>query len=205
MNTPDTGAYALLDAIPQPDASTIERLHARLVREATREGVLDLEYRTLDSPIGQLLLAATDRGIVRIAFEREDHHVVLEHLAGSVSPRILRGTSRLDAAAAQLDEYFARRRRHFDLPLDLQLARGFRRTVLDHLRDLGYGSTASYSAIASAAGNPAAVRAVGTACATNPLPIVIPCHRVVRRDGKIGEYLGGTDAKRALLAMESAR
>ena len=205
MNTPDTGASALLDAIPHPDSSTIGRLHARLVGEATRDGVLDLAYRTLDSPIGQLLLVATERGIVRIAFEREDHHIVLEHLATSISPRILQGTNRLDPAASQLDEYFARRRHDFDLSLDLQLARGFRRTVLDHLRELRYGSTASYSTIASAAGSPAAVRAVGTACATNPLPIVIPCHRVVRRDGKIGEYLGGTDAKRALLAMESAR
>ena len=205
MNTPDSTTSALLDAIPHPDAPTIERLHARLVLEATRDGVLDLAYRTLDSPVGQLLLVATEQGVVRIAFEREDHHVVLEHLATSISPRILRGTSRLDEAAAQLDEYFALRRRQFDLPLDLQLARGFRRTVLDRLRDLRYGSTASYSAVASAAGSPSAVRAVGTACATNPLPIVIPCHRVVRRDGTIGEYLGGTDAKRALLAMESAR
>jgi methylated-DNA-[protein]-cysteine S-methyltransferase len=203
MNAPD-GTSASLDAIPHPDASTIEQLHARLVLEATRSGVLDLAYRTLDSPIGQLLLVATEQGVVRIAFEREDHHVVLEHLAASISPRILRGTNRLDAAAAQLDEYFAQRRRQFDLALDLQLARGFRRTVLDHLRELRYGSTTSYSTIASAAGSPAAVRAVGTACATNPLPIVIPCHRVVRRDGTIGEYLGGTDIKRALLAMESA-
>lgn len=195
----------LLEAIPRPDAPTIARLHARLVADAENEGVLDLGYRAVDSPIGRLLLVATQQGIVRIAFEREGHHVVLEQLAASISPRILHGTSRLDAAAAQLDEYFAGRRREFDLSLDLQLARGFRRRVLDHLRDLRYGTTATYSTIASAAGSPTAVRAVGTACATNPLPIVIPCHRVVRRDGTIGQYLGGTDTKRALLEMESTR
>lgn len=198
-------ADELFAAIPHPEEPTIEQLHSRLVTAAENEGVLDLGYRAIDSPIGRLLLVATPQGIVRIAFEREDHDAVLERLASSISPRILRGTRRLDAAAAQLDDYFDGRRRQFELDLDLRLARGFRRTVLDHLCHLDYGTTATYSSIAAAAGNPSAVRAVGTACATNPLPIVIPCHRVVRRDGTIGEYLGGTETKRALLAMESAR
>jgi len=142
--------------------------------------------------------------LVRIAFDLEDHSVVLARLADEISPRILRSPRRLDAAAAQLDEYFAGRRRHFDMPVDLQLAHGFRRTVLNHLREIGYGTTASYAAIAAAAGSPAATRAVGSACATNPLPVVVPCHRVVRSDGSIGQYLAGTEVKQALLDMEAA-
>jgi methylated-DNA-[protein]-cysteine S-methyltransferase len=205
MTTRPDASTALLDAIPQPDLDTMLRLHARLERDASREGVLDIGYRTIDSPIGSLLLAATDVGLVRIAFEREGHDVVLARLASTVSPRVLRNARRLDAAVAQLDQYFSGQRRRFDLPIDLQLAHGFRRTVLDRLRDVVYGTTVTYATLAAAAGSPAAVRAVGTACASNPLPVVIPCHRVVRTDGTIGQYLGGTDTKRALLAMESPR
>ncbi len=180
-----------------------QRLHSRLVDEAERDGVLDVSYRTIDSPVGSLLLAATAEGLVRIAFDREDHDVVLTRLATELSPRILRAPHRLDAAATQLDEYFSGRRRTFDVPIDLQLAHGFRRTVLTHLRDIAYGETASYAMVAEASGSPAAVRAVGSACANNPLPLVVPCHRVVRSDGSIGQYLGGTEAKQALLAMEA--
>jgi methylated-DNA-[protein]-cysteine S-methyltransferase len=158
----------------------------------------------VDSPFGALLLAATTHGLVRIAFALEGHDTVLARLAETISPRILQDPKRLDHASMQLDEYFAGRRHTFELPLDLRLSHGFRRNVLAHLRDIGYGQTASYAAVAAAAGSPAAVRAVGSACATNPLPIVVPCHRVVRSDGTIGQYLGGTETKRALLAMESA-
>jgi len=121
-----------------------------------------------------------------------------------VSPRVLRAPARLDAAARELDEYFAGRRRQFGLPLDFQLSRGFRLAVLTHLREIDYGTTESYAVVAAAAGSPAAVRAVGTACATNPLPVVVPCHRVVRSDGSIGQYVGGPGAKQALLALEAA-
>ena len=182
---------------------TERRLHTRLVDEAERDGVLDVSYRTVDSPVGSLLLAATPEGLVRVAFDREDHDAVLARLAAEISPRILLAPHRLDGAATQLDEYFGGRRRTFDVPIDLQLAHGFRRTVLTHLRDIAYGETASYAMVAAASGSPAAVRAVGSACANNPLPLVVPCHRVVRSDGSIGQYLGGTDAKRALLAMEA--
>ena len=194
----------LLEAIALPDADTIDRLHARLVDDAERDDVLDVCYRTVDSPYGPLLLAATRDGLVRVAFALEGHDAVLANLAASISPRILQAPRRLDRAAVQLDEYFAGQRHRFELPLDLQLAHGFRRNVLVHLRDIAYATTASYAAIAAAAGSPAAVRAVGSACATNPLPIVVPCHRVVRSDGSIGQYLGGTETKRALLAMEAA-
>ena len=120
-----------------------------------------------------------------------------------MSPRILNAPQRLDDAARQLDEYFTRRRRTFDLPLDLSLTTGFRRLVLGYLPDIGYGHTASYGSVAAAVGNPRAVRAVGTACATNPLPLVVPCHRVLRSDGLIGSYLGGIQAKKTLLNLEA--
>lgn len=178
-------------------------LHSRLEREAAANGILDLAYRTLDTPIGSLLLVASEDGLLRIAFDREDHDAVLGRLAGQVSPRVLRAPARLDPVARELDEYFAGRRDAFDLPLDFRLSRGFRRDVLQQLPHIRYGRTASYAAIALAAGRPKAVRAVGTACATNPIPIVVPCHRVVRSDGTIGEYLGGTEAKRTLLRLEA--
>ena len=154
--------------------------------------------------MGSLLLATTDAGLVRVAFEREGIDAVLDDLARDVSPRILRAPGPLDAAARQLDEYFAGERRSFDLPLDLRLSHGFRRIVLGQLSRIGYGRTASYGEIAVAAGNPGAARAVGSACRTNPLPLIVPCHRVIRSDGSIGQYLGGVEAKRSLLEMESA-
>jgi methylated-DNA-[protein]-cysteine S-methyltransferase len=194
----------LLEVVALPDTDAVGRLHQRLVADAERDGLLDICYRTVDSPFGALLLAATTHGLVRIAFALEGHDTVLARLAETISPRILQDPKRLDHASMQLDEYFAGRRHTFELPLDLRLSHGFRRNVLAHLRDIGYGQTASYAAVAAAAGSPAAVRAVGSACATNPLPIVVPCHRVVRSDGTIGQYLGGTETKRALLAMESA-
>jgi methylated-DNA-[protein]-cysteine S-methyltransferase len=197
-------AAELFAAVPPLDAGDELRLHERLEDDAASAGLLDLAYRTLDTPYGQLLLVATPEGLVRVAFELEDHDVVLARLATTISPRILRSTRRLDEPARELDEYFAGERRRFDVPVDLRLSRGFRRVVLDHLRAVRYGATTSYASLAAAAGSPSAVRAVGTACATNPLPIVVPCHRVVRSDGTIGQYLGGTETKRALLAMESA-
>ena len=166
--------------------------------------MLDVAYRAIDSPVGPLLLAATEQGLIRVAFAREGHDAVLQTLADQVSPRILSAPGRLDAAARELDEYFAGRRHTFDLPLDWRLSAGFRRTVLSHLPEIGYGHTATYSAVARLAGSPKAVRAVGTACATNPLPLVVPCHRVVRSDGSMGGYRGGPDAKRTLLTLEEA-
>lgn len=185
-------------------APDVARLRDRLAIAAEAADLLDVAHRTVDSPHGPLLVAATPAGIVRLAFAGEDHDAVLDRLAASVSPRVLAAPARLDPAARQLEEYFAGRRRAFDLTLDLRLAQGFRRQVLDHLRDVPYGRTATYTAVAAAAGSPRAVRAVGSACATNPVPIVVPCHRVVRTDGTIGQYLGGTEVKRALLAMEAA-
>lgn len=198
----------LFDGAPPVDrpeeAATLDRLHQRLEADAAATGLLDVAYRTVDTPIGALLLAATEEGLVRLAFELEDFDLVLASLAAKVSPRLLAATARLDPVARQVDEYFAGSRRAFDVPLDWRLSRGFRRTVLEHLAQIGYGATESYTQVATAAGSPRAVRAVGTACATNPLPLVVPCHRVLRSDGSLGGYLGGLDAKRALLGLEAA-
>lgn len=193
----------LFDAL-DPDTATLERLHRVLERRADTENLLDVAYRTIDSPVGPLLLAATPLGLVRVAYAVEDHDAVLAGLAATVSPRILRAPRRLDAVAEQLDEYFTKRRTVFDVPIDLRLTDGFRRTVIEHLRAIGYGQRESYAAVAAAVGNPLAVRAVGSACGHNPLPVVIPCHRVVRSDGSTGQYVGGPDAKTTLLDLEAA-
>ncbi len=205
MNTrPQPQPDPLLGALPVVDEAAQQRLHQRLVAAAADEGILDVAYTTMDTPVGSLLLAATDQGLVRVAYAREDHDDVLRTLAARVSPRVLRAPARLDAVATEIDEYFAGSRRNFSLALDLRLVRGFQSAVLDHLREIGYGRTESYREVAAAAGSPKAVRAVGTACATNPLPVVVPCHRVVRADGGAGGYVGGLPAKQQLLRMESA-
>jgi methylated-DNA-[protein]-cysteine S-methyltransferase len=199
---PDDDVTALL-SVPV-HTETLNRLHRRLQREAEQAGLLDVGYTTVDSPVGKLLLAATGRGLVRVAYAREDHDRVLEVLSQKLSPRILRAPRRLEEAARELDEYFDRHRQSFDLQLDLSLSHGFRQLVQKHLPEIGYGKTRSYRQVAELVGNPKAVRAVGTACATNPLPIVVPCHRVLRTDGKLGGYIGGTEAKTALLNLEAA-
>ena len=185
------------------DRDQLRRLHVRLERDAQAGGLLDIAYRTVDSAVGPLLLAATPLGLLRVAFASEGHDSVLQNLSQRISPRILEAPTRLDPIARQLDEFFTGRRHSFDVALDWSLSRGFRRTVLEHLNtDVGYGATASYAALASLSGSPKAVRAVGTACATNPIPIVVPCHRVIRSNGTVGAYRGGPAAKRILLDLE---
>lgn len=186
---------------PLPDPA-LAALRARLVQQADDAGLVEVAYRTLDTPLGPLLLAATAQGLVRVAFEREDFDAVLAALASRVSPRVLEAPRRLDEAAVELEEYFTGTRRRFDLPLDRALSTGFREKVQRALPRIDYGSTRSYKEIAELVGSPRAVRAVGTACATNPLPIVVPCHRVLRTDGALGGYVGGLDAKTALLTLE---
>ncbi|HEY0259907.1 MAG TPA: methylated-DNA--[protein]-cysteine S-methyltransferase [Lacisediminihabitans sp.] len=193
----------LLAGTALPTAETMERLHRRLEESAERADVLDIAYTTIDSPVGTLLLAATERGLLRVAYENEDLDRVLDRLGTIVSPRILRSPGRLDAAAFEIDEYFGRTRTGFDLDLDLSLSNGFRRIVQAHLPRIPYGATESYKRVAELVGNPKAVRAVGSACATNPLPIVVPCHRVLRTDGTLGGYIGGLAAKSALLRLEA--
>lgn len=199
-HTPDE----VLSSRPTDDPPALARLRDRLAEASDLADVLDVAYRTLDTPVGRLLVAATGDGLVRVAYAREGHDAVLQALADRISPRVLRAPRRLDPVARQLEEYFTGRRTTFDLALDYRLASGFRREVLQHLREIAYGHTGSYAQVAVAAGSPRAVRAVGSACARNPLPVVVPCHRVIRSDGALGEYVGGPDAKRTLLALEGA-
>jgi len=194
--------FAALSAI---DDEVNRRLHRRLVDAANAAGLLDVAYRTIDTPVGALLLAATPKGLVRVAYASQDHDLVLEGLARDVSPRILRAPARLDGVARELEEYFAGRRRSFDVPVDRRLSRGYRRTVLEALsREVPYGQTVSYKELAERTGNPKASRAVGSAMATNPIPIVVPCHRVLRSGGALGGYGGGLDTKVWLLRHEGA-
>ena len=186
------------------DPDTLLRLRHRLGLAADAEGLLDVAYTTIDSPVGTLLLAATPKGLVRVAYDIEDHDHVLDTLAQRLSPRVLRAPTRLDVAAREFDEYFSRQRRVFNLPLDLALSKGFRQLVQRHLPEIGYGQTRTYKQVAELVGNPKAFRAVGTACATNPLPVVVPCHRVLPAHGAPGAYVGGPDAKKALLSLEAA-
>lgn len=142
---------------------------------------------------------------MRVAFASEGHDAVLDVLAAKLSPRVLRAPRRLDPVARELDEYFSGVRTDFDVPLDRSLSTGFRQTVQIELSQIPYGTTLTYRQVADRVGNPAAVRAVGSACATNPLPIVVPCHRVLRTDGSLGGYLGGLDVKSELLRLEADR
>ena len=192
------------DSDTDTDTDTLARLHLRLEREAAAADLLDVAYTVIDSPVGRLLLAATGTGLVRVAYASEDHDAVLQTLSEKLSPRVLRAPAKLDRAAREVDEYFAHRRRRFELPLDLSLSKGFRLLVQQHLPEIGYGQTRSYRDVAELVGSPRAVRAVGTACATNPLPVVVPCHRVLRTDGTLGGYIGGLEAKTTLLELEAA-
>ncbi len=177
---------------------------ARLAERAAAKGLLDVAYATTDSPVGSLLLATTPRGLVRVAFESEDSDSVLERLARELSPRVLEAPAGLDDTRRELDEYFAGARRSFDIPLDRRLSHGFRLDALKTLSRVPYGRTVTYSELADRAGRPRAQRAAGSACGSNPIPIVVPCHRVVRAGGAIGNYGGGPEVKRFLLELEGA-
>jgi methylated-DNA-[protein]-cysteine S-methyltransferase len=164
----------------------------------------ELTHTTIDTPYGPLLLAATSAGLVRVAFESEGFDQVLSSLSGRLDlPLIEAETGALADARGQLAEYLAGERDRFDVDLDLSGIDGFRRRALEVLAAIPYGETRTYRQVAEAAGNPAAVRAAGSACATNPWPVIVPCHRVLRSDGGLGGYLGGLEMKRGLLALES--
>ena len=160
-------------------------------------------YRYVDSPVGELLVAATERGVVYLAFACEESAEVLALLNNKIGPATMGTSPVLTLAAAQLDEYFAGARRTFSVPIDESLTSGFRQRVQRLLTDIPYGATTTYAQLADAAANPKAVRAVGSACARNPVPIIVPCHRVLRSDGSLGGYRGGVEAKRFLLELET--
>lgn len=178
--------------------AAIDRFKAR----AAEENLLDVTYTTADSPFGPLLLAQTRRGLVRIGLPNQDADELLVDLAERVSPRVLEAPAELDEARRELDLYFRGRLDRFDLPLDWQLSGGFRRRVLRAIDRIPYGQTRSYTEMARSAGNERAVRAAGTACGSNPIPLVVPCHRVLRTGGALGGYGGGLPMKRALLELE---
>lgn len=191
---------ATLRSTPVDEGAARAAVAAALTR-AAGEGLVDVAWAVAESPIGPLTLAATDAGIVRVGFGHEER--VLDELARTVSPRVLHLPARLDAVRRELDEYFAGQREAFDVPIDWRLSRGFRRTVLERLHaEVPFGRTVSYLELAAAAGSPRASRAVGSAMATNPIPVIVPCHRVLRSGGALGGYGGGLDAKRRLLALE---
>ena len=177
-----------------------------LTEAAAAAGLLDVAFATLDSPLGTLLLATTPRGLVRLAYlDYEDTDMVLEHLAAKVSPRVLAAPRKLDEPRRELDQYFAGARRRFELPLDWRLTHGFTRRVLQATAEVPYGATSTYKQVAAQAGSPLASRAAGNALGSNPIPIVVPCHRILHSGGGLGGYTGGLERKRLLLAVESGQ
>jgi methylated-DNA-[protein]-cysteine S-methyltransferase len=177
---------------------SIEALRQR----AAEEGLLDVAYTTADSPFGTLLLARTPQGLVRVGLPNEEPDALLVELAGRISPRVLEDPAAFDAERRELDDYFAGRRRGFDLPIDWQLSHGFLLRARQGIATIPYGETRTYTELAREAGNERAVRAAGSACSRNPIPLVVPCHRVLRSDGSLGGYAGGLGMKERLLELE---
>jgi methylated-DNA-[protein]-cysteine S-methyltransferase len=177
----------------------------RVARRAAEEGLADVVYAPVSSPFGELLLATTQRGLVRLAFPEENFDSVLERIARRVSPRIVEAPARLESARRELEEYFAGRRQRFDLALDWSLVGGpFGRKVLRVTSEIPYGGVLSYGEVAADAGSPRGSRAAGNALGSNPIPIVVPCHRVLHSGGGLGGYGGGLERKRWLLELEGA-
>lgn len=174
-----------------------------IVDAATAAGVLDVAYARLDSPVGTLVLASTPQGLARLAYVDEGQEdAVLQEIAARLSPRMLSAPARLDEPRRELDEYFSGRRRAFDVALDLRLLSDFTRRVLTATAQIPYGGVSTYKQVATAAGSPRGSRAAGNALGSNPLPIVLPCHRVVHSSGGLGGYTGGLERKRTLLGIE---
>lgn len=188
----------------------LDRAVQGLLARAERDGLIDVAYATVDSPFGELLVARTDRGVVKLALpthrgSRRSRGEILEELATVVSPRVLESPMRLDEERRELEDYFEGRRQEFDVPVDWSLTSpGFRSRALHAVARIPYGKTKTYTEIAKSAGNPRAFRAAGTACGHNPIPLIVPCHRVVQSGGGVGNYGGGPKMKEALLHLEGA-
>jgi methylated-DNA-[protein]-cysteine S-methyltransferase len=177
---------------------------ARLAELAAGDHLLDVAIATVGSPVGDLLVAVTPKGLVRVAFQDEDRDVVLEDLAARISPRVLASATATDEVRRELEEYFSRERSHFDVAIDRRLMGEFAKKVLGATARVPFGSTSTYRDIAARIGTPRAARAVGNALGSNPVPIVVPCHRVLRTGGGLGGYGGGVDRKELLLRLEGA-
>jgi methylated-DNA-[protein]-cysteine S-methyltransferase len=201
MTETDPLALALSRAAP----SELGDEPPELIDAFSAAGLLDVAYATVDSPVGTLLLASTPRGLVRLAYLGDDNEdAVLEQLAAKLSPRVVAAPRRLDEPRRELEQYFSRRRQQFELPIDWRLTHGFGRRVLRVTARIPFGSVSSYSAVAARAGSPRAYRAAGNALGANPLPIIVPCHRVLHADGGLGGYTGGLERKRLLLGVEGS-
>jgi methylated-DNA-[protein]-cysteine S-methyltransferase len=186
-------------------AEAAEAASRRLAVEAAGGGLVDVAFTETESPLGTLLIASTPKGLVRLAYPDEDREEVLEDLSRSVSPRILEAPERLDEVRRELDDYFEGRRHEFDFEVDFALTKGFVRRVLRATARIPYGELATYRVVAQDAGNVRAVRAAGNALGSNPIPIVVPCHRVIRTGGGLGGYTGGLHRKEYLLKLEGVR
>jgi methylated-DNA-[protein]-cysteine S-methyltransferase len=198
-----TAALRAGRAAPLGDAPA--RAAGRLGPRAEREGLLDVAYATVDSPLGPLLAAGTRRGLAMLEYKDDRTDALLELLAVRISPRILEAPARLDPVRRELEEYFEGRRTRFEVPIDWVLVRGFAASVLRQTSRIPYGGASTYAEIAAAAGSPRAHRAAGNALSSNPMPIVVPCHRVLHSGGGIGGYTGGLQRKRYLLDLEAGR
>lgn len=187
---------------PPGDGVDTEALSAAIAARAEAEGILDLAYCRIESPFGELLAVATSEGLVKLGYPDVPAEDQLEALAVLVSPRLLEAPARLDPLRRELDEYFAGRRRSFEVAVDWRLTGGFVRQVLSATAAIPFGETRTYAEMAALAGSPRAFRAAGSALGANPIPIVVPCHRVLRTGGALGGYGGGLEVKRALLRLE---
>ena len=202
---------ALRDAaLPRGDAGAAAAA-GRLVARAEDEGLLEVAYGSVESPFGDMLAAVTPRGLLRLSYDPRRNDAVLEQIAERVSPRMLEAPQRLDPLRRELDEYFEGRRQKFDLKLDWRLTRGFFQKILRETARVPFCEVATYKQMAEAAGSPRAVRAAGNALGSNPIPIVVPCHRIVRTGGKmggyggtLGPYIAGPEIKQRLLELEGA-
>jgi methylated-DNA-[protein]-cysteine S-methyltransferase len=192
-------------AVRNPGNDPAAEAARRLAKRAAKEGLADVVYTPVDSPFGELLLAATGRGLLRLAFPEENVDSVLERISQRVSPRIVEAPGELEQARRELDDYFAGRRHSFELALDWSLVGGpFGRKVLRVTSEIPYGGVLSYREVAADAGSPRGSRAAGNALGSNPIPIVVPCHRVLHSGGGLGGYGGGVERKRWLLELEGA-
>jgi methylated-DNA-[protein]-cysteine S-methyltransferase len=193
----------MTETLPKPPDSPLPDITAA----AAAAGLIEIAYATLDSPVGRLLLATTPRGLLRLAYldAGDEEDAALSQLAAKVSPRILAAPARLDEPRRELDQYFAGRRERFEVPIDWRLTHGFGRRVLQATARIPFGSSSTYQRVAAAAGSPRGYRAAGNALGANPIPIVVPCHRVLHASGGLGGYTGGLERKRLLLAIESGQ
>lgn len=191
--------------VPDPDPEQAAAAAKRFAERAAEQELVDVAYATVEAPIGELLVAATPRGVVKLSLPNYDVEEALEELSYVVSPRLLELPARLDDVRRQLDAYFEGRLQRFDLSLDWRLAaEGFKGRVLHAIAEIPYGETRSYTEMAANAGSPRAFRAAGSACGSNPIPVIVPCHRVLQSGGKVGNYGGGPEMKRKLLRLEGA-